>query len=106
MSSLRLRLRRERIAGSASDYDERGNEVEWACFGVDGRPCANKDGYHRNTYRYDEQGNPVEWACFGVDDRTPPPLTISMTYSSCRCDMGTVPENSVSRRAGAGRFGP
>jgi hypothetical protein len=59
--------RRERIAGSASDYDERGNEVEWACFGVDGRPCANKDGYHRITHLYDEWGNLAEWACFGTD---------------------------------------
>jgi hypothetical protein len=49
-------------------YDDRRNLVEWADFGVDGRPIANNtNAVARTTYSYDERGNKVEEAYFGVD---------------------------------------
>jgi PDZ domain len=50
-------------------YDERGNIVEMAYFGVDGKPALDKDGKARVTYRYDERGNGVEIAFFGADGK-------------------------------------
>ena len=51
-------------------YDERGNRVEQAGFGVDGKPTLNKrDGLARVTKRFDERGKQVEEAYFGVDGK-------------------------------------
>src|SRR5262249_13398373 len=47
-----------------------------AYFGLDGKPCLHKDGYHRWTARYDERGNRIEEAYFGGDEKTPPPPAI------------------------------
>ena len=41
-----------------SRYDERGNRIEQAYFGVDGQAVLLKEqGYARATWRYDERGN-------------------------------------------------
>ncbi len=54
-------------------HDERGNLVEKAYFGVDGKPTLHNDGNACVTYRYDERGNQLEIAYFGVDGK--PTLT-------------------------------
>jgi hypothetical protein len=38
-----------------------------AYFGLDGKPCLHKEGYHRWIASYDERGNQVEGALFGPD---------------------------------------
>jgi hypothetical protein len=43
--------------------------VEWACLGIDGRPCLHKDGYHKVARQYDERGNVRERAYFGLDGK-------------------------------------
>ena len=51
-------------------HDERGNEVERAYFGVDGKPLLDKDyGAARITYAYDDRGNEIEEAGFGIDGK-------------------------------------
>lgn len=46
-----------------------GHCVEAACFGIDGKPCLNKDGYAKITCKYDDRGNCIEWAYFGIDGK-------------------------------------
>ena len=49
--------------------DERGNQIEEAYFGLDGKPCLHKKGYHRWTARYNERGNSIETTYFGLDGK-------------------------------------
>jgi hypothetical protein len=58
---------KEDKAGWNSKFDERGNEVEEAFFGVEGFPIINKhDGVSGWRTKYDEFGNAVEVAYFGL----------------------------------------
>src|SRR5262249_44847944 len=50
-------------------YNARGKEIEWAFFGLDGKPSRHTDGNARGTARYDERGNELERAFFGVDGK-------------------------------------
>jgi YD repeat-containing protein len=52
-----------------SFYDSRGRVIEARSFGVDGQPCATKDGYAIMRAKYDEQGNLIEQAYFDTEDR-------------------------------------
>ena len=49
--------------------DERGNIIEQAYFGIDGKLCLIHIGYAKVTMKYDEQGNIIEAAYYGVDDK-------------------------------------
>jgi YD repeat-containing protein len=50
-------------------YDEHGQVIETRWFGLDGLPCAGRDGYAITRTRYDQRGNRIEWACFDTRDR-------------------------------------
>ena len=45
-------------------YDQRGKLIETTYVGVDGLPCAQKDGYAIVRLKYNEHGDQIEWACF------------------------------------------
>jgi hypothetical protein len=47
-------------------YDERGNQVEAAFFGVDGAPVSRAGGYFKRVDKYDDRGNRIERAWFGT----------------------------------------
>ena len=50
-------------------HDDRGNCIETAYFGVDGKPTRHKDGYAAWKARYDDRGNQIEIAYFGPDGK-------------------------------------
>jgi YD repeat-containing protein len=60
---------RTRVGVLAFAYDERGNRIEEAYYAPDGRPCLDRDGFHKGVGRYDERGNVVQEACFDVAGR-------------------------------------
>jgi YD repeat-containing protein len=51
----------------AYSYDARGNLIEVACYGIDGKPTLSEDGYARVTRSYDALGNVTEVAHYGID---------------------------------------
>jgi MTH538 TIR-like domain (DUF1863)/PDZ domain len=57
------------VASLTRKYDELGNVVETAYFGVDGKPALDKNGVARWTARYDARGNEVERTFFDVDGK-------------------------------------
>jgi hypothetical protein len=51
-------------------YDERGNQVEWACFGLSDEPRINQSfGNHMFKYTYDERGYLVVQEYRGIDGK-------------------------------------
>ncbi len=61
-------LRRDRLFSIASNsYDERGNHIESAFFGTDGKSVLNKNGYAAVSIRYDMRGNVIEHIFLGTD---------------------------------------
>ena len=54
-------------SGVVSIFDDRGNCIEVAYYGVDGNPCLNNDGVAKATAKYDDRGNQFETAYYGVD---------------------------------------
>ena len=66
-------IRRDSGAASLSQrYDEHGNLVETAYFGVDDKPTSDENGVARRTEKYDARGNVVERAYFGIDGKPTP----------------------------------
>jgi hypothetical protein len=68
-------VRGEKVIGTKEDYhraevvpDERGNRLEFAAFGLDGKPVLYKDGYFRWVDRYDAHNHLVEQAFYGIDN--------------------------------------
>jgi YD repeat-containing protein len=57
------------IARCAMAYDDHANMLEYAYFGLDGRPTATRDGFARSTLAYDERGNRTEQAFWGADGK-------------------------------------
>ncbi|AKJ63925.1 RHS repeat protein [Kiritimatiella glycovorans] len=49
--------------------DDRGNCLDWRCFGADGRPVLDHDGTHRISYRRDSMGNILETRYFGCSNQ-------------------------------------
>ena len=58
------------LAKWTASYDERGNTIEFAYFGVDGKLALPKNGYAKYTYSLDEHGNVIEESYFGVEGKT------------------------------------
>jgi hypothetical protein len=51
-------------------YDDRSNQIEWACFDVDGKPTTDQSsGVHKSKKTYDPSGRQIAEAYFGVDDK-------------------------------------
>jgi len=51
------------------NYDERGNVIEQAYFGADGKPVSNIEGYAKMSYEYDDSGKASHIRFFDADDR-------------------------------------
>ncbi len=51
------------------EFDERGNQTGASYFGVDGKPCLNKEKVAGWKAAYDERGNEIGRAFFGVDGK-------------------------------------
>jgi len=71
-----------------STYDERGNAIEMAFFGVDGKPCRLKDGVARLTITYDERDNVGGAARFDEDGRLIPVVGIGVQLARSACRSG------------------
>ena len=57
-------------AKTTAKYDERGNEVEWACFGLRDEPTIDQSvGNHMVKNTYDERGYCITWEEYGVDGK-------------------------------------
>ncbi len=52
-----------------SKYDDRGNMVELAYFGVDGKPVADADGVSRTMWTFDDADRYLTWRCYGADGK-------------------------------------
>ena len=66
-------LTKEGYSKVSRKCDERGNEVELACFGINGEPVVDQvDGYHILKNAYDERGNRIEWDYFDVNGKPVP----------------------------------
>jgi hypothetical protein len=76
----KLALNNVKVAGVQRKFDDRGNPIETADFGVDKRPTLNGKGYagwpivSKNGYagwraKFDERGNQIETTYFGLDDK-------------------------------------
>ncbi len=53
-----------------ADYDERGNEIAWGCFGLHDEPAVTQeDGTHYVRKSYDERGNCIAWEYYGADSK-------------------------------------
>ena len=51
-------------------YDDRGNRIEYAYYGVDGAPVLHRTGgAAREGQTYDERGNILSRLFFGIDGK-------------------------------------
>ena len=57
----------EGYARYVQQFDNLGNIIEGAFFGIDGRPTLRKDGYARYERKFDKRGNLVETILYGAD---------------------------------------
>jgi PDZ domain len=63
-------LNNEGYAKTTTKYDQHGNKVEWACFGLRDEPKIDQSlGNHMVKYTYDERGNTIAWEFYGVDGK-------------------------------------
>ena len=54
-------------AKKTSIYDDRGNMIEFACYGVDGSPCLSNSGYAKCTMKYDDRNNVIEKLYYDIE---------------------------------------
>jgi hypothetical protein len=54
---------------STMHYDDRGNTIGEAYFGLEGKPCLNKDGGHPRAARYGKRENLIEATWFDTQGR-------------------------------------
>jgi C-terminal processing protease CtpA/Prc len=62
-------LDKEGIAKVTKRYDERGNALEEAYFGLDGKRVLHKDGFAILRRKFNERGKLIEVAYFDVDEK-------------------------------------
>ena len=66
----KLCLVKNGFAKTTAKYDERGNPVEWAFFGLYGEPTIDQIwGYHILRAAYDERGYRISGECAGIDGK-------------------------------------
>lgn len=56
-------------ASQKAEYDDKGNRVKTAYFGIDNKPCVCKEGWSSSTYEHDAFGNITKQCFFDTDGK-------------------------------------